>query len=163
MPHMVGVSAHILVYIHPCPEWDWNSEPVVCAVKIWRVPLWEFWVLEHSIWWDGWGLCQMCNASYLSLSWLLVRAVLCTTWRYCVVCTARGQLFFTRGSDGEISMWPRTGESCKENFVFQKFSNAPFILLLLLLLLLEGLPLCSVNSLCTVDTVILYCKISACL
>jgi len=39
--HMVGVSAHIHVYIHPCLEWDPNSEPVVCAIKIWRVPLWS--------------------------------------------------------------------------------------------------------------------------
>jgi len=39
--------------------------------------------------------------------------------------TTGGQ-FFTRESDGEISMWPQTGKSCKENFVFEKFSNALF-------------------------------------
>lgn len=102
------------------------SQDLTCTVVIG----WEFWVLERNIrrgLADRRGLCQMCGARYLSLSGLLVRTVLCSIGRYWVVCTTGGQLFFIRGSDWEISMLPRTGESCKENFVLEKFSNALFL------------------------------------
>jgi len=50
---------------------------------------WEFWVLEREIrrvLANRRGLCQMCSARYLSLSWLLVR----TVGRDRLVCTTRG-------------------------------------------------------------------------
>lgn len=84
---------------------------------------WEFWVSRQT----------RCTPDVQRKMFIII--LITSSYSNCVPlgviawCVPRGRgggKFFSWGSNGEISMWPQTGESCRENFVFEKFSNVFF-------------------------------------